>query len=818
MAATTDQILQQEQLHYQVLNQKIDNLYTNLNSSINTQDQRVITYLTSEAVNTRAKVDADANVINSRINAAITQLSGNDTIIVNKINQRFDALRADTLGKLDVISNNLLADIDKRAAVTDGDIDYAMNRVLSQVDGDTKLVEFKVDGNLTATLDKLNTVYQLVIDRTGSVNTTLNNSVQTKISESEALLSTKTDAILKAINDAANAAQNPIVNVQTPVTPPAQNGTDFLSQLIALLSGAAPVGAQDNSDGTTPYGGRPILLSTGDSYLNQNTLFTSLSDASNELTTQIKAVSVLIDNATTGKYTTLDQFETDFRKIGVDTGLIGGVVQLLFIIPSLLNIGKQLTDVFNLRIQRLTAEKYDLAQLDVSSIVELFRRKYIDKPSALSGIEALGYSDKDANNLLALGNQLLDTNTLIQAQHRGLLDSDIITKHAEQLGFQDSDWNTLLKVSQIRPGINDLINFAVKEVYSPETTAKFGQYQEFPQEFSVQAKANGLDSVFAQQYWAAHWQLPGAQTGYEMLHRGIINEVDLKALLKALDVMPFWRDKLIQLSYKVLPRVDARRLHAFNIINDSELHTIYKQEGYSETDAARLVKLATTIEDEQENPKKKKLRDLTYSVIISAYGDGLLTKQDVINQLLPLGYDNDEINLLLRIEDYNLAKANSKKTNDKHYAKLTDIATKSYINRAISRDDLLVYLHQAGFSNTDAQSEANFIDAEYAISFKAQIAKDVEQQYFEGLYADNDVIISLQALGFLPSEANNILTQLQTLKTFRTKKPSLSQFTSLYKKGFYTEEQYIQILKDDGYADEFIPALLFLAKPDDTGV
>lgn len=817
MAATLDQVLQQEQLHYQVINQKIDNLYTNLNSSINTQDQKVITYLTSEAVNTRTLINNNDNLIVNKINSSVSAIPNDIAVANNNINKKIDSLQTNVYGKIDVVSNNLLADIDKRTATTDGNINYAMNRVLSQVDGDTNILEYKVDGNLTATLDKLNTVYQLVIDRTGSVNTTLNNSVQTKIDESEALLKTKTDAILKAINDAANVSQNPIVNVQTPATPPAQNGTDFLSQLIAILTGAGNVGAQDNSGGSTPYDGRPILLSTGNSYLDQNSFTNIFGDIGKSLSDQLHQIETIIDNATNGRYATLSAFETDFRKIGVNTDLITGVLQLLFIIPSLLNIGKELSSVFNIRIQRLAAEQYDLAQLDVASLVEMNRRKYIDSQTALSGIEALGYSNKDANNLLALSNQLLDIGTLITLSHRDLLDQSVIIKHAEQLGLSDSDWNSILKANQIRPGISDLINFAVKEVYSPETTSKFGQYEEFPAEFATQSKANGLDSVFAQQYWAAHWQLPGAQTGYEMLHRGIINEVDLKALLKALDVMPFWRDKLIQLSYKVLPRVDARRLHAFNIINDSELHSIYKQEGYSETDAERLVKLASTIEDEQENPKKKKLRDLTYSVIISAYGDGIINRQDVINQLLPLGYDSDEINLLLRIEDYNLAKANSKKTNDKHYAKLTDIATKSYINRAISRDDLLAYLHQAGFSIIDAQSEANFIDAEYAISFKAQIAKDVEQQYFEGLYADSDVIISLQSLGFLPSEANNILSQLQTLKTFRTKKPSLSQFTSLYKKGFYTKDQYIQILKDDGYADEFIPALLELANPSDTG-
>jgi Holliday junction resolvasome RuvABC DNA-binding subunit len=228
-----------------------------------------------------------------------------------------------------------------------------------------------------------------------------------------------------------------------------------------------------------------------------------------------------------------------------------------------------------------------------------------------------------------------------------------------------------------------------------------------------------------------------------------------------------------------------------------------------------LVSLANKIEDEQENPKKKKLKDLTQGVIINAYGDGLLNRQDTTNQLIALGYDLTEANLLLNIEDYNNNKSKSKSKKDEHNAKLSNLALKSYLNRAISRDSLISYLHQAGYSNSDAQSEVNLADAEYEISFKAQIAKDVERQYFEGLYNDNDVIISLQSLGFVASEANKILNELQILKTFRTKKPSISQLTKLFKDGYYSQEQYVTILKDEGYADDYIPAMLKLAGIDE---
>ncbi|GAH93918.1 unnamed protein product, partial [marine sediment metagenome] len=41
-----------------------------------------------------------------------------------------------------------------------------------------------------------------------------------------------------------------------------------------------------------------------------------------------------------------------------------------------------------------------------------------------------------------------------------------------------------------------------------------------------------------------HWSLPSPSQGFEMLHRGVIDEAELNMLLRALDIMPFWREKL----------------------------------------------------------------------------------------------------------------------------------------------------------------------------------------------------------------------------------------------------------------------------------
>ncbi|GAI66739.1 unnamed protein product, partial [marine sediment metagenome] len=69
------------------------------------------------------------------------------------------------------------------------------------------------------------------------------------------------------------------------------------------------------------------------------------------------------------------------------------------------------------------------------------------------------------------------------------------------------------------PPVADIITMAVREAFSPEIAARFGQYQDYPPAFEEWAQKKGLSKEWSQRYWAAHWSLPSAQQGFEMLHR-----------------------------------------------------------------------------------------------------------------------------------------------------------------------------------------------------------------------------------------------------------------------------------------------------------
>ena len=138
------------------------------------------------------------------------------------------------------------------------------------------------------------------------------------------------------------------------------------------------------------------------------------------------------------------------------------------------------------------------------------------------------------------------------------------------------------------PPVADIITMAVREAFTPSIAERFGQYEDFPPEFERYAAMKGLDSEWAKRYWAAHWALPSAQQGFEMLHRGVIGEDELDLLLRAQDVMPFWRDKLTAIAYRPLTRVDVRRMYREGVLDEAEVVSAYLDAGYSEENAERM--------------------------------------------------------------------------------------------------------------------------------------------------------------------------------------------------------------------------------------
>ena len=195
------------------------------------------------------------------------------------------------------------------------------------------------------------------------------------------------------------------------------------------------------------------------------------------------------------------------------------------------------------------------------------------------------------------------------------------------------------------PPIADIITMAVREAFTPDIAAKFGQYEDFPQPLEEWAGKKGLSSEWASRYWAAHWSLPSATQGFEMLHRGLITQTELNMLLRALDVMPFWREKLTGIAYRRLSRVDIRRMYGLGVLTEADVLEAYSELGYNERDAKRMTDF--TVKQILASQAKFTSRD-----IISAYSKYMINRSEASSLLVEIGVKSENVAFILSTADY----------------------------------------------------------------------------------------------------------------------------------------------------------------------
>lgn len=191
------------------------------------------------------------------------------------------------------------------------------------------------------------------------------------------------------------------------------------------------------------------------------------------------------------------------------------------------------------------------------------------------------------------------------------------------------------------PPVADIITMAVREAFTPEIAARFGQYQDLPSEFVEWVGKKGLSSEWAERYWAAHWSLPSVQQGFEMLHRGIIGQDDMYMLMRALDIMPYWRDKLIAMAYRPLTRVDVRRMFALGTLDEGGIQKAYTDLGYNEYNAGRMTDF--TIRHTRQTQSRFSSAD-----VVNAYSKYLIGQGEASSLLSDIGIRESEISNIIQ--------------------------------------------------------------------------------------------------------------------------------------------------------------------------
>ena len=284
----------------------------------------------------------------------------------------------------------------------------------------------------------------------------------------------------------------------------------------------------------------------------------------------------------------------------------------------------------------------------------------------------------------------LDPASVITAWRRDKTANERHFQDLKDLGWNDDRIETLKFITLFIPSAAEQTLWLAREVFEPAMVTKYGLLDELPNYEDTDFEKIGVSPDQMKNIWAAHWEHASFQQMVEMLHRGLITEADFREWFKLVEIVPFWRDKLIQTVYTWPTRVDVRRWWDMRTIDEAELRRLYSGMGYRGDNLenyllwtkvfvafpdllarwkngwitlddvrAELTGLGMP-EDRVEEMIQTKIkpegtervsgeRDLTKTDIIKGVKKGVITFSEGIELLMDLGYDEDEADYILTI-------------------------------------------------------------------------------------------------------------------------------------------------------------------------
>lgn len=195
------------------------------------------------------------------------------------------------------------------------------------------------------------------------------------------------------------------------------------------------------------------------------------------------------------------------------------------------------------------------------------------------------------------------------------------------------------------PPVADIITMAVREAFTPDIATRFGQYEDYPDQLTEWGQKKGLTEEWTKRYWAAHWSLPSPQQGFQMLHRGIIERDELSMLLRALDVMPYWRDRLTEIAFRPLTRVDVRRMYKEGILDETGVYEAYLDHGYKPENAQRMTEFTIRYVLTQQSK-------FTSGDVVAAFTKRMISHGQASSLLADLGIEGGSISYILSTAEY----------------------------------------------------------------------------------------------------------------------------------------------------------------------
>lgn len=423
----------------------------------------------------------------------------------------------------------------------------------------------------------------------------------------------------------------------------------------------------------------------------------------------------------------------------------------------------------------------------LGDLIQAYYREEITEGEYQKAAEQQGFGSTWSMRLYESGKQLITAADYVALWRRGHIDNSLLEKRLKHLRFSDESITDIKNATVFFPQPQDLVRFAVREVYSPATVEKFGQMEDLPVEFITEAAKAGLPAEQAGNYWASHWDLPGVNQAFEMFQRDVIDADTLSMLLKALDIMPYWRDQLTQIAYNPLTRVDIRRMHAMGVLSDTQTYDAYRYQGNSPVNADLMLKFTKRYNTGVE-------KEASRGVLINAYNIDLISSGSLQQQLIRMGDSVESAVYTVSIAEYkkDLAAIDDLKKEYEAQVLLGHISIETYGDR----------LNEMALPATYVDAALRRVELKTADKVKLPSKADLERWLSLQVIDEKQYVSQMRTLNYRQGDIENYLTEIALVQDTTVRKyVSIGTYVRWLTVDIINETTFRTILEDQNISN-----------------
>ena len=404
-------------------------------------------------------------------------------------------------------------------------------------------------------------------------------------------------------------------------------------------------------------------------------------------------------------------------------------------------------------------------------------------------LQKYGYDKTQIDNLILSYYKTVDEGTVRMLYLRGDYTPAMLYARMAELGYTKTRVDEIVKTWEVIPGPGDLLNMVAKEAFEPEFVNKIGLNDEFPAAQSEWFEKQGINSFWQHKFWQSHWAQPSIGQGFEMLHRGIIKPPELDLLFKAVEIPPFWREKLTDMAYVPYTRVDARRMADLGVLEPEDLHKAYTDIGYDNDKATKMVEFTLKF---NAGPQK----ELTRGAILDSYESGLINRATATSLLTSQDYSSELADYYLTMSDYKQAQETQKLL-------LDNIKTK-YLLTKINSADATKELNKMGLdSSRVAALIANWALERYQFEL-LPTKTELTDFLLRGIITESQYRGVMSQHGYDAVSIQWYLDALSAESGGKAKRPTKAELGRFLKSGIIQPTEYTKEMKELGYSDYYI--------------